>query len=82
MHHLSLILFLIAIDWLLKKTTDDCKRGIICPPPHLLENLDFADDLENLDIADDLENLDFADNLKNIHFADDIALLSAWQDHI
>lgn len=54
MHHLSLILFLIAIDWLLKKTTDDCKRGIICPPPHLLENLDFADDLENIDFADDI----------------------------
>lgn len=57
-------------------------EALYAPPPHLLENLDFADDLENLDIADDLENLDFADNLKNIHFADDIALLSAWQDHI
>ena len=42
---LSLILFLVVIDWVMRKTTSDRPRGIQWSPFSCLEDLDFADDL-------------------------------------
>lgn len=42
---LSLLLFLITIDWVMCQTTSDHSRGIQWTPFSHLEDLDFADDL-------------------------------------
>ena len=42
---LSPLLFLLAIDWIMKKTTTNCRNGIQWTPWSQLEELDFADDL-------------------------------------
>ena len=42
---LSPILFLVAIDWIMRQTTSDRPRGIQWTPFTQLEDLDFADDL-------------------------------------
>ena len=42
---LSPILFILAIDWVMRKTTGDRKRGIQWGLFNQLEDLDFADDL-------------------------------------
>jgi uncharacterized membrane protein YhdT len=42
---LSPILFILVIDWVMKKTTEDKKRGLQLGILGHLEDLDFADDL-------------------------------------
>ena len=42
---LSPFLFLLAIDWIMKKTTQNRRNGIQWTPWSQLEDLDFADDL-------------------------------------
>ena len=42
---LSPMLFLVAIDWIMRKTIDNKRRGIRWTLTSLLEDLDFADDL-------------------------------------
>ena len=42
---LSPILFLVVLDWIMRKTTSDMRRGIQWTPFSHLEDLDFADDL-------------------------------------
>ena len=42
---LSPFLFLLAIDWIMKKTTTNRRNGIQWTPLSQLEDLDFADDL-------------------------------------
>ena len=39
------VLFNIAIDWVLRRTVEDQRRGIRWTPFSTLEDLDFADDL-------------------------------------
>ena len=47
---LSPILFLVVIDWVMRKTTYDKPRGIQWTPFCQLEDLDFADDLALLSV--------------------------------
>ena len=42
---MSAILFNLAIDWVMRKTTEDTSRGIRWTLFSTLEDLDFADDL-------------------------------------
>ena len=42
---MSSVLFNIAIDWVLRRTVEDQRRGIRWTPFSTLEDLDFADDL-------------------------------------
>ena len=76
---LSPILFLIIIDWVMRKSTNDANRGIPWGEGFNLDDLDFADDLALLsNKQDDLQNktnnlVKFADqvglkvNAKNMH---------------
>ena len=45
---MSSVLFNIAIDWVLRSTVEDQRRGIRCTPFFTLQDLDFADDLAQL----------------------------------
>ena len=47
---LSPILFLVVIDWVMRKTTSDKPRGIQWTLFSQLEDLDFADDLAFLSV--------------------------------
>ena len=56
------LLFLLAMDWLIKRTTADRKRGIQWTINSVLEDLDFADDIGLLssrhsDIQEKMERL-------------------------
>ena len=42
------VLFNIAIDWVLRRTMEDQRRGIRWTPFSTLEDLDFADDIARL----------------------------------
>ena len=42
---MSGFLFLLALDWIMKKTTADKRRGIRCNLTTVLEDHDFADDI-------------------------------------
>jgi len=57
---LSPFLFLLAMDWLMKRTTADKKRGIQWALNSVLEDLDFADDIGLLSShhSDIQENMD------------------------
>ena len=50
---ISPILFLVAIDWVMRKTTSDKKRGITWSMFTTLEDLDFADDIALLSSKQD-----------------------------
>ena len=50
---ISPILFLISIDWVMKKTTSDSKRGITWSLFSFLEDIDFADDIALLSSRQD-----------------------------
>ena len=68
---LSPILFLIIIDWVMRKSTNDANRGIPWGEGFNLDDLDFADDLALLsNKQDDLQNK--TNNL--VKFADQVGL--------
>lgn len=50
---ISPILFLVAIDWVMRKTISDKKRGITWSMFTTLEDLDFADDIALLSTKQD-----------------------------
>ena len=45
---ISSLLFLIVIDWVMRKATSDRPRGIVWGLVELLEDSDFADDIDLL----------------------------------
>jgi hypothetical protein len=90
---LSPFLFLLAIDYIMRESTEGKRNGIQWTMWQQLDDLDFTDDIVLISsIQQQLDDLDFTDDivlisstqqqLDDLDFADDIAFISSIQQQM